>query len=120
VSKKKQQHRHLEVVGMAGTNLREIIEAAAQHHGAADHRRDFEIRQALVIEHAVKLPEREQPKRADQAEERVLVTGKDNAQRDRPEDKRAGETKNKNGARCRRFWFGDALERLGHSLHNLK
>ena len=55
---KKEQHRHLEVVGMPGTDLREIIEAAAEHHGAADHGGDFEIREALVIQHPVKFPKR--------------------------------------------------------------
>src|SRR5436190_3228630 len=56
----KEQHRHLKVVGLAGTDLRKIIEAAAQHDGAADHCRHFKIWQTLVIEHAIKLQEREQ------------------------------------------------------------
>ena len=105
---------------MARTDPREIIKAPAQHDGAADHGRHLEIRQTLVIEHAVELPEREQPERSDQGEKRELVAGKDNPQRDRPEDKRAGKTKNKNRARCRRFGCGDALERLGHPRHNPK
>jgi hypothetical protein len=105
---------------MAGTDLRKVIKTAAQHDGAADHRGHFEIRQALVIEHAVKLPEREKPQRSNQEEERELVAGKDDAQRDRPEDKRAGETKNKNRARRRRFCYSDALERFCHPMHNPK
>jgi hypothetical protein len=110
----KEQHRHLEVVRMARADAREIIETTAQHHAAADHGRDLEIRQALVIEHSVKLPKREQPERSDQREEGDLVAGKDDAQRDRPEDERAGKTKNENRARRGRFCRGDALERLGH------
>ena len=51
-----------------------------------------------MIEHAIKFPERDQAERSDQGEKRDLVAGKNDAQRDRPEDKRAGETKNKNRA----------------------
>src|SRR5205823_4034316 len=74
----------------------------------------------LVIEHPVKFPERKHPERADQRKERDLVAGKNDSQRDRPKDNRAGETKNKNRARRGGFRCGDALERLGHSDHNPK
>src|ERR1700682_3475820 len=112
---KKEQDRDLEVVRVTGSAAREIVKAAAQHHGAADHRRDLEVRQAFVIEHAVKFPEREHAERSDQREERDFVAGENDPERDRPEDERACEAKNKNRARRGWFWCGDALERLGHS-----
>ena len=93
---KKKQDRHLEIVGMTGADPGEIIEAPAQHDGAADHRGHFEIRQALVIEHAVEFPERKQAERADQEKERDLVPGKNYPERDRPEDERASKTKKEN------------------------
>src|SRR5438067_10490488 len=100
---------------MAGAASGEIIKAAAQHHGAANHRGDLEIRETLVIEHAVKFPQREQTEGPDQSEERDFVAGKNDSESERPENDGAPEAKNKNGARRRRFCCGDALERLGHS-----
>ena len=95
--------------------MREIIKTAAEHGHAADHGRDFEIAQPALVEHAVEFPERDQTERADQAPKRELESGKRNQQRNRPEDDRAGESQNENGARRGRFLFNFLrLSRCGH------
>src|SRR5438270_6277285 len=71
-----EQNRDFEIVRTSGTESGKIIKTPGQHDGATNHRRDFEIRQAAVIEHSVKLPERNQSEAADQKPKENFVSGK--------------------------------------------
>ena len=54
------------------------MKAAGQHQSTANHPGDLEVRQAFVIEHAVKFPERDETEHAAKQLKRELVTGKGN------------------------------------------
>src|SRR4029079_134428 len=81
---KKKQDCDFEIVGACRADFGEVIKTAGEQHGAANHAGDFEVRQALVIEHPVKLPKANHSKTADQYPEQDLVTGEHDQQRDRP------------------------------------
>jgi len=72
-------------------------------------------RAALVVEHAVKFPQGDEPEQTDEEMEGQLVTGKGNDQRHRPEHNRAQKTENENCAFG--LWFGSGLlDGGGHAV----
>ena len=62
----KHQDRDFKIVRVRRSHPREIIKTPYEHDGAADQSSNFEIRQAAMIEHAVKFPKGDQAERADQ------------------------------------------------------
>jgi hypothetical protein len=95
---KKQKDSDFEVIGMRRSNLGEIIETPGEQNGAADHSRDFEIGQALVIEHPVKFQQSDHSEHADQQPKQYLVTGEHDQQSDCPKRNCADESQNESRA----------------------
>ena len=69
-----------------------------------------------MIEHAVKLPEREQPERSDQGEKGELVAGKDNAPARSTRGQACWRNEKQKQSAPSTVWVRRALERLGHPL----
>jgi hypothetical protein len=96
---KKEKHCNFEVVGMRWSDLGEVIKTAGEQNGAANHPCDFEIGQALVIEHPVKFPKPDHSEHADQKPKQDLVTGEHDQQGDCPKRDRADEPQHESGTR---------------------
>jgi hypothetical protein len=94
---KKEQDSNFEVIGMRWSDFGKVIKTACQQNCAANHSCDFEIGQALVIEHPVKFQKPDQSEQADQQPKQNLVTREHDQQSDRPERDRADEPQNKSG-----------------------
>ncbi len=62
----KEQNGNFEIVGARRPDFGKVIKTAGEHHSAADHSGDFEIRQSFVIEHPIKFQEADHSKDADQ------------------------------------------------------
>src|SRR6266516_5731340 len=65
---------NFEIIGMRRPDSRKIIKTASEHHGTANHPGNFEIRQALVIEHSIKFQEPDHSEHAYQEPKQDLVT----------------------------------------------
>src|SRR6267143_4106585 len=94
---KKKQDCDFEIIRVSRSNLREVIKASGEQNGTANHSRDFEIGQPLVIEHSVKLQEPDHSEHADQQPKQDLVTGEHDQQSDCPKRDRADEPQNESG-----------------------
>ena len=70
---------------MQRADLAGIVKAALAENQPADHADELEIRQTLVIEHRVELPEAHQRERTDEEHEPHLVAREDDPQRHPPE-----------------------------------
>src|SRR5947207_3101952 len=81
---KKKQNSDFEIIGMRRSNLGEVIKTAGEQDPAANHSRDLEIGQPLVIEHPVKFQKPDQSEQADQQPKQDLVTCEHDQQSDCP------------------------------------
>jgi hypothetical protein len=116
---KKKQDGDFEIVRSCRPNLGEIIKTPRKQNGAANHSRDFEIGQALVIEHSVEFPKSDQSEQADQQPKQDLVPGEHDQQSDCPKRDRADEPQNESGAGHKDV--GPGLLQCGrHALHHLE
>src|SRR4029453_15768137 len=86
---KKEQNSNFEVIRVRWPDFGEVIKTAGEQDCAADHSCDFEIGQALVIEHPVKFQKPDQSEQADQEPKEDLVTRKHDQQSDCPKCDRA-------------------------------
>jgi hypothetical protein len=116
---KKQKDSDFEVIGMRRPDLGKVIKTAGKQNGAANHSRDFEIGQPLVIEHSVKFPKPDQSEHADQQPKQDLVSGEHDQQRDCPKRDRADEPQNESGAGHKDVCPG-LLQCGRHALHHLE
>src|SRR2546421_603088 len=89
---KKEQDSDFEIIGACRSYFGKIIKNAGEHDRAAEHSGDFEIRQRLVIEHAIKFPKPDHSEHADQNPEEDLITGEHDQQGDTPESDSADES----------------------------
>ena len=116
---KKEQDGYFEIVRACRSDFGKIIETPGQHHRAADHSSDFEIRQRFVIEHTIEFPESDHSEHADQQPEQDLVTGEHDQQGDCPEANGADESQNERGTRGNQI--GSSLfQCCRHLLHHLE
>src|SRR6476469_8775854 len=69
---KKKQDCDFEIVRACWSDFGEVIKTACEHHCPTNHSGDFEIRQALVVEHPIKLPKPNHSEHADQYPEQDL------------------------------------------------
>jgi hypothetical protein len=116
---KKEQDSNFEVIGMRWSDFGKVIKTACQQNCAANHSCDFEIGQALVIEHPVKFQKPDQSEQADQQPKQNLVTRKHDQQSDCPKRNRADEPKNESGTGRQDVRPG-LLQRCRHALHHLE
>jgi len=93
----KEQDSNFEIIGMCRSYFGKVVKTAGEHHSAANHPRDLEIRQALVIEHSIKFQQPNHSEHADQQPKQDLVSGEHDQQRDCPKRDRADEPQNENG-----------------------
>jgi len=100
---------------MRWTDLGEVIKTPGEQDRAANHPRDFEIRQALVIEHPVKFPKPDHSEHADQQPKQDLVTREHDQQSDCPKRNRADESQNESGT-WRDHVCASLLQRCRHAL----
>ena len=114
----KEQDSNFEVIRMRRSDLGEIIETACEQNGAANHSGDFEIGQALVIEHSIKFPKADHSEQADQQPKQDLVTCEHDQQRDCPKRDRADKPQNENGTSSDHVRVR-LLQRRGHVVHHL-
>jgi hypothetical protein len=109
----KKQDSDFEIIRLRRSNLGEVIKAASEQNSAANHSGDFEIGQALVIEHPIKFPKPNQSEHADQQPKEDLVTREHDQQSDRPKRDRADEPQNESGTGGKEV-RSSLLERHGH------
>jgi hypothetical protein len=116
---KKKQDSDFEIIRMCRSDLGEVIKTSSQQYCPANHSRDFEIGQALVIEHPVKFPESNHSEQADQQPKQYLVAREHDHQSDCPKRDRADEPQNENRTGRSRVRAG-LLQRGRHALHHLE
>jgi hypothetical protein len=104
---------------MRRPDLGEVIKTAGEQNGAANHSRDFEIGQPLVIEHPVKFQESDQTENADQQPKQDLVTREHDQQGDCPKRDRADEPQYESRT-GRKDVRPDLLQRGRHAVHHLE
>jgi hypothetical protein len=115
----KEQDRNFEVIGMCRSDLGKVIKTPREKDRAAKHSCDFEIGQALVIQHLIKFPEPDHSEQADQQPKQDLVTCEHDQQSDCPKRDRTDEPQNKSGT-GRNDVCPSLLKRGRHALHHLE
>src|SRR5438094_2181616 len=103
---------------MCGSDLGEVIKTPREQDRAAKHSCDFEIGQALVIQHPIKFQEADHSEQADQQPKQDLVAREHDQQSDCPKRDRADEPKNENGT-PRDHVRVRLLQRRSHVVHHL-
>src|SRR5205085_183028 len=88
-----EERAQFEVAGMIWPHHAEVVEGAAGKERPADQAYDLKVRQLLVIEHPVVLPQPDERERSDEREEGRLESRKDRPESADPKhDRRAGST----------------------------